>query len=172
MLPEDEGPDAGPEAVQRATDACVKLLAARARSRHELRAALARKGFSEAVCDAALSRVEALGYVDDTRFAQARAASLLSGGKLGPAAVLQRLEAHGLGEGTARQALAQVSGELDYDALATARAVLEKRGLLGRPLEPKARARAARLLASRGFSEDVVHRLLGEAPLDPSGPDE
>ncbi|HZI13625.1 MAG TPA: regulatory protein RecX [Myxococcus sp.] len=172
MLPEDDGPDEGPEAVQRATDACVKLLAARARSRHELLAALARKGYSESVAEAALARVAGLGYVDDARFAQERAASLLRTGRVGPDAVLQKLEAHGLGEGLARQALSQASGELDFDALATARAVLEKRGLLGRPLEPKERARAARLLASRGFSEDVIHRLLGEASLDPSGPEE
>jgi regulatory protein len=50
--------------------------------------------------------------------------------------------------------------------------VLEGRGLLGRPLDAKERARAGRLLDSRGFSEDVIHRLLGEPSLDPSGPDE
>lgn len=78
----------GPEAVRRATDACLRLLAVRARSRHELK-------------------------------------------------------------------------------LAT-----ERRGLLGRPLGPKERARAGRLLHSRGFSEDVIQRLLGEPSLDPSGLDD
>jgi regulatory protein len=48
--------------------------------------------------------------------------------------------------------------------------VLERQGLLGRPLAPKERARAGRLLHSRGFSEDVIQRLLGEPSLDPSGP--
>lgn len=172
MLPEDDGPDEGPEAVQRATDACVKLLAARARSRHELLAALARKGYSESVAEAALARVAGLGYVDDARFAQERAAALLRKGRLGPRAVLQRLEAHGLPEETARRALDQASGAEAFDALAAARGVLEGRGLLGRPLDAKERARAGRLLDSRGFSEDVIHQLLGEPSLDPSGPGE
>lgn len=174
MHPEDEGPpgDTGPDAVRRATDACLKLLSARARGRQELDAALARKGFAQAVREEALARVTGWGYLDDARFAQERAAALLRKGRLGPRAVLQRLEAHGLPEDTARQALARASGAEGFDALATARAALEGKGLLGRPLDAKERARAARLLDSRGFSEDVIHRLLGEPSLDPSGPDE
>ncbi|MCP3138460.1 regulatory protein RecX [Pyxidicoccus xibeiensis] len=179
MHPEDEGPpedaggsDEGPDAVRRATDVCLKLLSMRARSRHELDAALTRKGFTAKVRDEALSRVQGWGYLDDARFAQERAASLLRKGRLGPQAVLQRLEAHGLGEAAAREALARATHVEAFDALAAARAVLEGKGLLGRPLSAKERARAGRLLDSRGFSEDVVHRLLGEPSLDPSGPDE
>jgi regulatory protein len=172
MHPEDEGPDTGADAVRRATDACLKLLSMRARSRHELEQALTRKGFAEAVREQALARVQGWGYLDDARFAEARAASLLRKGRLGPRAVLQRLEAHGVGDAVAREAVTRASGEEGFDALAAARAVLEGRGLLGRPLAAKERARAARLLDSRGFSEDVIHRLLGEPSLDPSGPDE
>jgi regulatory protein len=168
MHPEDEGPDV----VRRATDACLKLLSVRSRSRHELEVALERKGFAEKVREEALSRVSGWGYLDDVRFAQERAAALLRKGRLGPRAVLQRLEAHGLPEETARRALAQASGAEAFDALAAAREVLEGRGLLGRPLDAKERARAGRLLDSRGFSEDVIHQLLGEPSLDPSGPGE
>jgi regulatory protein len=163
MVPEAEGP----EAVKRATEACLKLLAVRARSQHELRQALARKGYSERVCDEVLEHLKGYGYVDDARFARDRAASLLSKGRLGPSGVLQRLEAHGLAEGAAREALSEASGAVEFDALATARQALEKKGLLGRPLNPKERARAGRFLHGRGFSEDVIHRLLGEASLDP-----
>ncbi len=168
MHPEDEGPDA----VRRATDACVKLLSVRARSRSELDAALEKKGFTGKVREEALSRVQGWGYLDDVRFARERAGALLRKGRLGPRAVLQKLEAHGLPEEAARQALAQASDTESFDALAAARAVLEGRGLLGRPLDAKEWARAGRLLDSRGFSEDVIHRLLGEPSLDPSGPDE
>jgi regulatory protein len=168
MVPEEDGP----EAVQRATEACLRLLAARARSRPELEQALQRKGFSERVREEALGKLRGYGYVDDARFARDKAASLLSGGKLGPEGVLRRLEAHGLGEDAARQALSEASGAVEFDALATARQVLEKRGLAGRPLEPKERARAGRLLHSRGFSEDVIQRLLGEPSLDPLDSDD
>jgi regulatory protein len=168
MHPEDEGPDA----VRRATDACLKLLSVRSRSRHELEVALERKGFEQKVREEALSRVAGWGYLDDTRFAQERAAALLRKGRLGPRAVLQRLEAHGLPEEAARRALDQASGAEAFDTLAAARGVLEGRGLLGRPLDAKERARAGRLLDSRGFSEDVIHQLLGEPSLDPSSPGE
>ena len=164
MVPEDDGP----EAVQRATEACLRLLAVRARSQHELRLALARKGYSERVADAVLEKLRGYGYVDDARFAKDRAASLLGKGRLGPSGVLQRLHAHGLGEDAAREALAEASGVVAFDALAAARESLEKKGLLGRPLSAKERARAGRLLSSRGFAEDVIHQLLGEPSLDPS----
>jgi regulatory protein len=162
----------GPEDVQRATEACLRLLSLRARSRHELQAALRRKGFSEEVQAQALEKVQGFGYLDDARFAQDRAAALLGKGRLGPEAVLQRLQAHGLEGEVAREAVSAAAGAVGFDALATARQVLERRGLLGRPLAPKERARAARLLDSRGFAPDVIHRLLGDPSLDPSGRDD
>jgi regulatory protein len=168
MVPEEEGP----EAIQRATDACLRLLKARARSRHELDAALQRKGYSERVREEVLQKLQGFGYLDDARFAKDRAASLLGRGRLGPQAVLQRLAAHGLSEDAASKAVSEARGEVEFDALATARQVLEKRGLSGRSLTPQERARAGRLLHSRGFSEDVIHRLLGEASLDPSDSDD
>jgi regulatory protein len=168
MSAEQEGPDA----VRRATEACLRLLAVRARSRHELKLAMERKGFSAQVQDEVLEKLKGYGYVDDASFARERAASLLRRGRFGPQAVLQRLKAHGLGGKEAREALTAASDAVEFDALATARQVLERRGLLGRPLEPKERARAGRLLHSRGFSEDIIQRLLGEASLDPSGLDD
>jgi regulatory protein len=160
------------EEVRRATDACLRLLAVRARSRHELLMALERKGFSEPVRKTALEQVEGWGYLDDERFARERAEVLLQRGRYGPQAVLQRLEAHGLSREAASAAVATASGAVEFDAEAAARQVLERRGLLGRKLEPKEQARAGRLLVSRGFSEDVIRRILGDAVLEPSGPDD
>lgn len=164
--------DSTPEEVRRATDACLRLLAARARSRHQLLAALERKGFSAPVREAALARLAGWGYLNDARFAREKAEVLLRGGKYGPGAVQQRLEAQGLSPEAASAAVASASGAVDFDAEAAARQVLEKRGLLGRELEPREKARAARLLVSRGFSEDVIQRVLGDSTLEPSGPDD
>lgn len=162
----------GPEAVQRATDACLRLLKARGRSRHELTLALERKGCPAAVRDTVLARLSEWGYLDDAKFARDRAMALLGKGKLGPRAVLQRLQAHGL-EGTqARRALAEAKDAVGFDALDAARQVLERRRLAGRPLDAKEQARAGRLLLSRGFAPDIVTRLVGEPSLDPSGQDE
>lgn len=162
----------GGEEVLRATDACLRLLAMRARSWHELQRALERKGFSAEVQEQVRQKLQGYGYLDDARFARERAASLLLRGRLGPEGVLQRLEAHGLEGEAAREAVSAASGEVEFDALATARQVLEKRGLLGRPLSPKEQARAGRLLHSRGFSPEVIRQLLGDPSLDPSGGDD
>lgn len=161
-----------PEEVRRATDACLRLLAVRARSQHELLTALGRKGFSEPVCERALEKLRGWGYLDDERFAQERAAVLLQRGRYGPRAVQQRLEAHGLSPEAATRAVSSASGAVEFDPEAAARQVLEKRGLSGRKLEPKERARAGRLLVSRGFSEDVIQRVLGDVTLEPSGLDD
>jgi regulatory protein len=163
---------APPEEVERATNVCLRLLAVRARSRHELLTALERKGFSEPVRTAALEKVQGFGYLDDERFARERAAVLLQRGRYGPGAVQQRLQAHGLSREAASAAVSSASGTVEFDAEAAARQVLERRGLLGRKLEPKEHARAGRLLASRGFSEDVIQRVLGDATLEPSGLDD
>lgn len=164
--------DATPEEVGRATDACLRLLAARPRSRHQLLTALERKGFSEPVRQTALARLEGWGYLNDERFAREKAEVLLRGGKYGPEAVQQRLEAQGLSREAASAAVALAQGTVEFDAEASARQVLEKRGLLGRELEPREKARAGRLLVSRGFSEDVIQRVLGDSTLEPSGPDD
>ncbi|MFB1483050.1 regulatory protein RecX [Corallococcus sp. RDP092CA] len=168
MVDEPQGPDA----VQRATDACLRLLKARGRSRHELNVALERKGYPESVRAAVLARLSEWGYLDDAKFARERAAALLGKGKLGPRAVLQRLQAHGLEGAAARRALSEAKEAVGFDALGAARQVLERRGLAGRPLDAKAQARAGRLLLSRGFAPDIVTQLVGEPSLDPSGQDE
>ncbi|OJH40805.1 regulatory protein RecX [Cystobacter ferrugineus] len=162
--------DATDAEVGRATDACLRLLKARARSRHELLAALERKGYTEAVRERALARVEGWGYLNDERFARDQAERLLGGGRYGPEGVRQRLESHGLSPEAASAAVATAS--VEFDAEQAARQVLEKRGLSGRELDAREKARAGRLLFSRGFSEDVIQRLLGDAMLEPSGPDD
>ena len=164
----------GPEALQAAVDACLRLLRLRARSSQELQQALTRRGYSARTQDEALERLRGWGYLDDARFARERATSLLSRGRLGPRAVLQRLEAQGVDAEAARAALGEAREAVAFEPLQAARQVLEKRGLLGpgQPLDARGRARAARLLHGRGFSEDVIASLLGQGALDPPGSDD
>ncbi|HXN42181.1 MAG TPA: regulatory protein RecX [Myxococcaceae bacterium] len=143
----------------------LRLLAVRARSRHELQLALARKGFSAREQELAFAGLERFGYLDDARFARQRALTLLEKGGLGRRAVLERLRAHGLSEEQARQAVAESEAELKFDEAASARAVLRKRRILNLA-DARESARAARTLLSRGFSATVVSELVGELPLD------
>jgi len=156
--PDEDNPP--PQAAEQALSHALKLLRHRDRSRHELALALSRKGFSDDVAQSTLSRLMQLGYLDDLRFARARAASLLSAGRLGEASVRARLLAHGLSDSEVDSALKDAMSEVGFDALAAGRALLLRRRWWGRTLDAREQARAARFLSSRGFSEDVVERLL------------
>ncbi len=57
------------DAVERATDRAVRLLARRPYSKAELRRYLAKKDVPNAVVQATLAKLERLGYVDDRAFA-------------------------------------------------------------------------------------------------------
>src|SRR5581483_11085083 len=53
-----------------ARDICLRLLTARPRSRAELAAALQRKGVEPEVADAVLGRLDDVGLIDDSAFAE------------------------------------------------------------------------------------------------------
>lgn len=150
-----------------AVRAGLRLLAARSRSRHELRLTLQRRGFTTGQQNAALAKLESLGYLDDARFARQRAATLLSNG-FGPRAVLSRLLSHGLTDSEAKRGLRESESEIGFNELDAAQALLRKRRL-DAPADRKSLARIARLLAARGFSDEVIGRLIGQLGLDSEG---
>jgi len=148
----------------------LRLLRVRGRTRRELELALERRGFGPPVRARVLRRVEELGYVDDARWALARATSLLEQRRLAPQAVERRLLAAGVAEQDARAAVARACEDAGFEPVEAARRLLASRLPPGR-LSTQERARAARLLASRGFSEDVVETVLGEASVETPGED-
>ena len=148
-------------------EVALKLLAVRARASGELERALLERGFSPEERADALSRLRAFGYLDDDRFAQQRVEALLRDGR-GERAVLARLEKHGLLPEQAQAALERGIAVLGFDPLVSARALLAKRGLLDAKA-PKTVARAVRLLAARGFPNEVIAACLPASALDPVG---
>lgn len=151
---------------------CLKLLSMRGRSRLELERALKKHGVEGGEAQALLERLAKLGYVDDDRFAKDRALFLLGQRRLGPEGVRQRLLALGLVPDLVEKGLRWAEEELGFDVDGVAAGVLAKQGLSGTPLGMRERARAARLLASRGFSEEVVERVVGQPGLDSGAPDD
>src|ERR1043166_738449 len=93
-------------------DVAARALASRDRSRGEIDARLARAGFDEAARVAALDELERLGYVDDERFAEARAASLAGRG-YGDEAIRHDLAKRGILPQVAAAALASVPPEAE-----------------------------------------------------------
>jgi regulatory protein len=165
-------PTSSDDPVDRAVKSALRLLKARSRTRQEIDAALERKDFPADARASALEKLTGWGYLDDVRFARERARTLLSGGgRLGPDAARRRLEAHGLSAALAREAISQAQTELGVNPLEAARSVLAKRRYAP-PFDRKTRAKAARLLSSRGFDEGVIETLLGDPSLDSAPEDE
>lgn len=134
-----------------AFETAVRLLKGRAKSRARLEQALSSRGHAAAEIEQALRRVTELGYLNDARYAESKARAGLAEGRA-LADVQRRLEADGIGPQLAREAARAAADEAGHDELSAAKALLKKRRLTG--------ARAARLLAARGFSEDVIEKLV------------
>lgn len=135
-----------------ATAQAVKLLAGRERTERGLERALVQRGYEAMEIAGALERVKALGYLDDAGVAKRKAKAGFDEGR-SLADVERRLVADGIDEALAAQAARAEAKARGYDELAQAEALVAKRRLAG--------AKAARFLASRGFSEDVVERVIG-----------
>jgi regulatory protein len=136
---------AGPEA---AVEAALRLLRHRDRSAAHLDDELAARDFGVEARAEALATLRRTGLVDDTRFAQRRAAALADRGA-GDAFIRHDLEAAGVERDVVGDALADLDAEQDR-----ARRVVDRRG---------ASPKTARYLAGKGFSNDVVHAVIARA---------
>jgi regulatory protein len=125
----------------RALEVATRALARRDFSERGLRERLRRTGVSQADEDETLRALQRAGLVDDSRFAQSRAQALAERGK-GDAAIRFDLRRQGVAEDEIDTAVASLEPERDR-----AERVIARRG---------AGVATARLLARRGFDEDVV----------------
>src|SRR5438045_1561908 len=123
----------------------ARALGRRDRSTREIDELLARAGVGEAKRGDALETLRRLGYLDDARFAAARAGALAARG-YGDAAIEADLARHG------------VEGDLARDALATLRPEAERAARLFARDGPT--ARVARRLAAKGFGREAVEDAL------------
>jgi regulatory protein len=135
-----------PEAV---LDRAVRALARRDHSAESLRVKLARAGVSKDAQSEALDTLERAGYLDDARFACARAEHLAARG-YGNEWIRADLEAQGVAAKTVGDTLAG----LEPEAERALREWAKLRGGLG----------AARTLARRGFAEETLESLLAQDP--------
>ena len=127
-------------------------LARRDASADEVRARLARAQVQPAAAADVVASLERAGALDDRRFARSRAAALAARG-YGDAAILARLEAAGVDESGAREAVGNLPPESE-----------RARGLVATQAD---RPKAARLLARRGFALDVVEEVVGALDSEP-----
>ena len=135
----------------------LQWLAARDYSRQELRAKLLRAAADTDLpteIDALLDQLEASGLLNTARFIESRVHARAA--RFGNRRIEYELRQHGLAPDAATQ------DQLRSTELARAREVWRKK--FGRPATNLAeRAKQTRFLAARGFSGDVVRRLVSGA---------
>jgi regulatory protein len=135
----------------------LRLLARREHSRLELQQKLSAKGFNAPELEALLSQLEAENLLSDARFAEAYIRSRRQRG-FGPQRIRLELQRRGVADETVAAYLHTNSA----DWVALARAQYKKR--FGERQAPnyEERARRARFLLGRGFSKEVIYKVLDE----------
>ena len=132
----------------------LAALARREYSRLELARKLQPHAESAEQLDAVLDALEAAKLLSNARFAESLAHRRAE--RFGVARVKQELKSHQL----APELIAEQVAQLRATEFERARAVWQKR--FGEPpLDAQARARQMRFLAARGFSADVIRRVVG-----------
>ena len=132
----------------------LAALARREYSRLELARKLRPHAESAEQLDAVLDTLEAAKLLSNARFAESLAHRRAE--RFGVARVKQELKSHQL----APELIAEQVAQLRASEFERARAVWQKRfGEL--PLDAQGRARQMRFLAARGFSADVIRRVVG-----------
>jgi regulatory protein len=144
----------------------LTLLARRELSVAQLRERLVRQEFPDNEIEDTLDRLRASRAIDDGRVARAHAQTAARVKGRGRARVVKEVEALGIDRTTAREAVAEVFGELDEDAL-LARA-LDKR-LRGRRIKDATETRRLhQYLMRQGFEPGKVMRALKDRGGDAS----
>ena len=147
--------------MERAREACLRLLDYRARSRGELRDRLRRKGFDQRVIDAALVELEAAGLVDDEGFARAWVQERLAHSPRGALKMRWELRGKGVAEELIQRTLAEEMGH-ERELEAALRAASRYAPRPGEDDTARSR-RLAQALKRRGFTFDVIETVLARA---------
>ncbi len=139
------------DAVEKAVDRAVRFLSYRPRSVSEIRRNLSQKGVDEPAVEAALARLEKLGYVDDEAFARFWVSNRDDFNPKGPRALRQELRQKGISNTIIDQALATV----DFTDAAT-RAVQQRAKRWQHLERPAFQQKVYQFLARRGFLGETI----------------
>jgi regulatory protein len=146
--------------VQQAKDICLRQLTLRPRTRVELAQALARKGIEADVAEQVLSRLDEVGLIDDTAFAEVWVRSRHNFQGMSRRALAVELRRKGVADESAAEALATVDAEAEEDR---ARQLVRKRlRVLANADEPTKIRKLVGMLARKGYAQGLAYRVVKE----------
>ena len=149
------------EVRQEMVDYTLKTLERRLHSRDELKKKLAKREYDAAMIEDVLTDLQRLGYIDDKRFATAKATAAAKYKQHGHRRAQLELRKSGVDDATARKAIEDVYDP--HDSLAVARTLAQKKAASLRKLDPVvARRRLAGMLGRRGFDYDTIRPVIDE----------
>ena len=142
--------------MKRCKDKAMWLISYRDHSRRELLDKL-RRDYPPEAAEAAVSRLEELGLIDDARYARRLASDLVDIKHLGERGVREKLREKGVD----RDLIDEVVSELDFDDRQQIREIIEKR--FARALgDEKGRRRAVSALQRMGFGYSDIKSVMAE----------
>lgn len=137
----------------------LRMLARRELSTSQIRDRLKQRGFTRDAIEEAVSRLTTNGVLDDARVARAVTRTRAHVKRQGRQRVARELTLIGIPEEIAAQALADVFGELDEQALLEQALERRLRGRISLS-DPAARRRIVAALVRQGFASGAVMRAL------------
>jgi regulatory protein len=154
------------EVRQECFDAALRFIESRMHGRTELKRKLVRKEFGDSIIEGVLNDLQRMNYLDDTRFAVAKATSAAKHKHHGPRRALMELTRAGIKSETAKAATAQVYHD-KADTLDIAMRLAERQSARLKRLDPAvARRRLMGMLLRRGFDfesiKPVMEKVLGK----------
>ena len=167
---ETAGERSDPESVARIL--CLRQLDARARTRAELAAYLARKGVPPEPAERVLDRFVQVGLIDDRALAESFVDSRHREAGLGRRALTQKLRHRGVDDDVIDAAVSDLDAESE---LAAARDLVRRRLRSVAGLGPQVQARRlVGMLARKGYAPGLAYRVVRESLADadlPAGAD-
>jgi SOS response regulatory protein OraA/RecX len=139
-----------------------RLLAQRDYSEQAISTKLLAKGFTEDAVIHTVTRLKEQKYLNDSRLAADQMERLQAQG-FGPEGIKAKLVQKGFSSETITHVL---TTNQEMDARASARKLLASRFSADALQQPQTYARVFRLLLRRGYSQDVIESVMGNAPSD------
>ena len=148
--------------IRAAREVALVYLGYRARTAHEVQQKLVQSGFEAAVAEDTVVRLHELGYLDDEAYARNYVEARFRNRGYGPGRLRRDLRRRGVAAGLIDTVLDEMM--VQEDLLAAARGHAEKRWpRLAAEADPyKRRKKLSDYLVRRGFSFDVVRRVIDD----------